>query len=202
MSWVGASGFRGVVCVATMLVGVCLGVGEARAAQILLDPGFESGALSPNWIPNTNGVVTTSANVHSGAYAVQSGANTYFEQAIASTPTAQITELSFWLQQDTGAFAMVHLIYSDASSENVVINDPATGWFHADITSDLDSGKALTAFWVFGASSLGVPDTTFDDFVLDVTEAQAVPEPVSVGLMLTGILGVTGARMAKARRRA
>jgi len=57
-----------------------------------------------------------------------------------------------------------------------------TGWTYYDLTASLATGKALTAFTIYGSSAAA---TWVDDVVL-VSSVTAVPEPASALLMLAG----------------
>jgi hypothetical protein len=182
------------IVVLAMLVTVF--VSEAPAANILVNPGFETGALAP-WVNGTDfcgGCVwaVTDTDSHSGTFSAFVNGNRLLEQTFAAIDTALLTEASLWLRMPGGptAIADIQVRYADDTFDDVLVDVPTT-WTQFDVTSLLAAGKELVAFGVFGCSGCGGESLTFaDDFVID-TGARAVPLPATLALLLLGV-GVFG----------
>jgi hypothetical protein len=183
---------------------IVLGASPALAANILTNPGFETGALSP-WFQDFNGTPTepedwnvTGADAHSGAFSATVIGNKSIRQDFAPVSTDDIVEFSYWLKQPefAEAFSALELFYSDASTgfgTCVTVFD-ASGWGLCDMTSDLTPAKNLVGFSVFGFQGGGdAEDRTFlDDATIDTTAA-LVPGPrtlvfLGVGLAALGAI--------------
>jgi hypothetical protein len=155
----------------------------AIAANSLLNPGFETGALAP-WT-NSNDFCAgctwsvNSADAHSGTYSAVVDGNRLILQTASPIPVSSITAVSFWARHPdaaTGADIAVFFEYSDASSEEELLFTTNSAWTFFDVLASLDSGKSLTGFGVYGNSGAAA---RFDDALIEV-----VPEP-SAWLLLT-----------------
>ena len=156
---------------------VTLSCGPALVANILVNPGFESGALAPWYSPTQQWSVTT-AQVHSGTYSATDVGNNQIRQDFAPIPTAQITEVSFWLKQPEAQISAIDFFYSNGSSEENLVFLSGTDWQLFNVTSWLDAGKQLAGLGIWGYSG-GPPgeDRTYLD---DVT---ITPEPAAITLL-------------------
>ena len=91
-------------------------------------------------------------------------------------------------------FDSVTLTYSDNTTENVLVNTlgGSNDWTFVNLTNDLDPGKSLTGFLIYGTS----PGPAYlDDFTL--VTASRVPESSTTIAML----GLAIVSLATLRRR-
>jgi hypothetical protein len=154
------------------------------ASNVLDNPGFESGILSP-WfqandfsagLPKEDWNVTSS-EAHSGMFSATNIGNIELRQNFSAVPTETITEVSFWWRHpDGGNTPLAYtLFYSDTSQEVGIATAPTDEYQFIDVTASLDPGKSLNGISVYGFNG-AIPGRTFvDDFVIE-----AVPEPVGI----------------------
>jgi hypothetical protein len=137
--------------------------GWGSRGNVLVNPGFETGAMGPWYQDAGSGPEpwnVTSAEAHSGSYCATTVGNNRIRQDFAPVPTADITEVSFWIMEPgpgTTAYAGWFL-YENGSSEQVGTTFPPNGlpeWTFVDMTAHLDPGKNLVAFGVWGYSGGG-----------------------------------------------
>lgn len=178
--------------------------GTGFAANILVNPGFETGALAP-WFNSTDfcGGCTwsvTSSDSHTGTFSAMVSGNRLIEQDFDPVSTALITEVSLWLRMPGGptAIAAVFFKYSDSSTEENIVTLLTTGWTQFDVTAFLDPGKSLSGVGVFGCTGCGGGSTTFtDDWIVDAPVG--VPEPSATWALVA--LGSTMSALFAPRRR-
>lgn len=164
------------------------------AANVLINGGFESGVFNP-WTTGSTPSIT-SAQAHTGTYSVASFSSDLISQSFASIATSDISEVSFWAKRSGGVFDLVQFLYSDSSSDNVVVNSLGKGddWTQFDVTSSLAAGKNLVGFQIYGTS----PGPAYlDDFVINASTGGA-PEP-SVWAMLLAGFGAVGVGLRRRR---
>jgi hypothetical protein len=161
--------------------------GLALGANILINPDYETGALTP-WFQlqdfggPTNWTITN-ADAHTGIYSATDQGNKLIAQYFAAVPTSNITLASVWVKNPNALFNAIYLEYSDATSANGLF--ATTGqWQYVDFTPWLAPGKSLTAVGVWGYSSGGTDERTYvDDWTVE-----AVPEPASLGMFACAAL--------------
>jgi hypothetical protein len=190
------SGRSCAVAIAAVLIALVVGIGNAAAQELLVNPGFEDGVLTP-WTIDANWAIGTT-NCYSGAYCAGTTGNFYIQQTFAPVPTAQITSFTFWIRQvATNPAAAIQLNYSDTSSEQPLIY-PTSTWTQFDMTAELDAGKSLTSIRIYGNSSGA---TFLDDVSLQGTrEAPVIPVLGWQGLLtLAALLALAGAALARQR---
>lgn len=179
-----------------LLVVLCLlVVTPVPAANILSNPGFESGVLSPWYNDEDFGAVepwnVTNTDAHSGTFSATNAGDSSIRQDFAAIAAASITELSFWIKQPEAAIFVAEYFYSDATSAQGALQFLSGGdWEFFDLTSELDVTKQLTGFAVFGYQGFDdIEDRTFlDDVLIDAPRTPTVPEPSSILLLSLGVV--------------
>jgi hypothetical protein len=169
-------------------------LGSAFADELIVNGGFESGVLSPwfngrdfcggNCVPwNVN-----NTNPHTGMFSAMDVGNIELRQNFNPTPASMITNVSFWVNNSAGVDA-VDFFYTDNSDEEFVVFTTPGIWNLADVTSDLDLGKTLSGFSIWGCDPAC---TTFVDDV-SITTNVATPEPGTLVMLGSGVLAFAGA---------
>jgi hypothetical protein len=166
---------------------------QARAGEILVNPGFETGSLSP-WFQDRNfggsvNWMVTNSDSHSGTFSATNNGNLELRQNFAGVPAALITDVSFWARHPdptVGPLAF-DFFYSDGTDDEFLVNTSGSGWNFFDVTSNLDTTKTLTGFSVFGNSD-GVT------FVDDLNILTSLPEPSCLALLGLGLGGLAAWR--------
>lgn len=160
---------------------------SSQAANLLANSSFETGDFS-SW-STEGGAWVTHADAHTGSFAFSGFSGDAVTQTFAAVGTNDITELSFWGKRSGGLYDLVILNYSDSSSANVIVNtlSGSDDWTYVNITGQLDAGKSLVGFQVYGTSP---GPALLDDFVL-AGPAPAVPEPSTCALMALGLAGLS-----------
>ena len=152
----------------------------AHAANVLVNPGFETGSLNP-WFADFGAPTVTNADAHTGSFSVAALGGDSIRQNFASVATNSVTEVSFWAKRPPFQFDQYSLYYSDAPTTTDVIQGSTSDWAQFNVTSHLTPGAHLTGFSIFGTS----PGPAFlDDFVIN-----AIPEPSGVVLSVVAFVG-------------
>ncbi len=176
---------------------IAVAVAMPASAGTILNPGFESGILTPWFGDRHFGLVTppsvTTLEAHSGLYSATWVGNYELRQNFDPVATNLITEISFWTKQPemVNLSLQVWFFYSDSTYSAFVpeIGNPQN-WLKADVTTYLETGKILTGFSVWGYEDELTPAddiTYFDDVTLTTS---AVPESSLLVLLGIGIAGV------------
>lgn len=163
-------------------VSVLLGSRTAPEAgpngNILQNPGFESGVLTPWFIANnfcsSPCKPWTVGTIHprTGTYDGGDIGNIEVEQDFTGVSTSTITKVVLWVRHPTGTFlpAAVDFIYTDGTDQEFVVDTTDQYWDSFDLTSDILSGSTLSGIGVYGFSGGGVTPTTFIDNVSILTQ--------------------------------
>jgi hypothetical protein len=177
---------------------------SAAQANVLINPGFESGGLSP-WSQTADfsghaygDWSVTTADSHSGGFSATDIGNKLIEQDFAAVAGSSITEISFWLKHPGASWApaAVFFKYSDSSTTQGMVSSSTTGWEFFNVTGSLDTSKSLVGFGVYGCSCGDdfQSTTLVDDFKITA----GVPEPATWALMIGGF-GLAGAAVRRRR---
>ncbi|MBI1896829.1 MAG: hypothetical protein HYS04_09905, partial [Acidobacteria bacterium] len=188
------------------LLSTAVFVPSARAGNILLNEGFESGDLSP-WFriltPNRNQCSmtycefwnVTSTDSHSGVFSITDVGSMELRQSFAPLPVSDIAGISFWAKDPNALFGVGYeLFYSDNPDPALYLNSflaPLTTsvWTYIDVTPNLTPGKQLVGISISGYDRF--PSTpTPRVFVDDITVNVSTPEPQSGYLILIGVVGM------------
>lgn len=163
-----------------------LGAAPAGAVNLLANPGFESGALSPwyqardfdghggaNWFVQSD-------NVHSGSFAARADDNYELRQDVTPTAASSIVDISVWSVNSGMAY---DLFYTDGTDNEFVIYGDGENWMKFNLTSNLDPSKTLSGISFWG-------NTGYVAFIDDASITTGVPEPAAWALMLLGVSGL------------
>ena len=153
---------------------------SANAANVLVNPGFETGTLSP-WFANGGVPTVSNADPHSGTFSAAALGSDSIRQNFAPVATSDITEVSVWIKRPPFQFNQYSFYYSDNTSSTHLIQGNSSNYDQFNLTSNLTLGKSLNGFSIFGTS----PGPSFmDDFTIDV-----IPEPSGALVVLTVLAG-------------
>jgi PEP-CTERM motif len=159
--------------------------------ELLQNGGFESGALSPWYNARdfcNNGTCSswavTNSNPHNGTYSAMDIGNFEMRQDFTPTPGSQITDVSFWIYTSAPASAF-DFFYTDSSDEEFVVFAPQNTWTLETVTADVNAGKTLSGFSIWGSSP---SITTY----VDDASITATPEPSTLVLLGGSALALCG----------
>jgi hypothetical protein len=160
------------------------------SAQVLSNPGFETGALSP-WFQGNDYSIGEEWNVttlspHSGNFAATNTGNKEIRQNLTAVPTNSIQTISFWASHEDPDLDLLSydFFYSDGTTNEFYVNPIGSGYKFYDVTGKLSRSKNLVGFSIYGVLG-SAPGRTFLD---DVTIA-TIPEPSAT--MLIGVAAIT-----------
>ncbi len=111
--------------------------------------------------------------------------NIELRQDFTPTPGSLITNVSFWVDSQPGVDA-VDFFYTDSSDEEFVVFPTANVWTLENVTSDVNKGKTLMGFSIWGA------DPNWITYVDDASVTTSVPEPSTLIMLGGGALAMLG----------
>jgi PEP-CTERM motif len=161
-----------------------------HAANILQNPGFESGDLSP-WYQDRAFNVTEDWNVtaddsYEGNFSATVAGAGELRQDIPPTLVADIVEFSLWVRHPLDSLRPVSVIFfaTDGFYQQNVVNLTTDWEFIDDPMSFVPDDATVIGISISGFSdnAEGEDRTYIDDVRLIV-----VPEPASLGLLLVGV---------------
>ena len=163
--------------------------GSAFAGELIVNGGFESGALNP-WFNARNFCGgpcspwdTTTSVVHSGNFSATDIGNIEIRQNFTPTAGSDITDVSLWINNSAGVDA-VDFFYTDNSDEEFVIFSNPGVWNFVDILADVNTSKTLSGISFWGCDTGCV--TYLDD--VSITTGTTTPEPSSLLMIASGLL--------------
>ncbi len=160
--------------------------GMALGFVVLVNPGYETGSLSPwyqmldyggatNW-------TTTTLDVHTGVFSATCQGNKLLVQSFAPVPTSASVVASVWVKNPNALTNAIYLEYSDSTGGSPLFG--TTGqWQYVDFTPWLTPGKNLVGVGIWGYGAGGTHERTYvDDWRV------IIPEPASLLLLAVATL--------------
>jgi len=150
----------------------------AGPANLLQNPGFETGSLAPWFAEAGTPMVTSPQGIHSGSYGLTAPFGATIRQNFAATPVSEITHVSFYIDNALPEPAQVWLTYyyDDGTSFEFFLSADSGDFKFARVDAYLEPGKNLNGFSSRTGSALG--NVYLDDFLI------IAPEPTSILLAL------------------
>ncbi|HKD04212.1 MAG TPA: VCBS repeat-containing protein [Terriglobales bacterium] len=132
------------------------------ATNLLMNPGFESGALSP-WVQGRDFCSSPCRNwaavqsmPKAGKFDGGDEGNIELVQNFTATSTSSLTKVALWVRHPAGSQPIAaDLFYTDGTDDEFVAFTTDANWDALDFTADLATGKMLDGFSVFGFSGGG-----------------------------------------------
>ncbi len=169
-----AAGAAFSVVLATVGVVAATTGAQAAAANLVQNPGFESGALSPWTCSSGSGTIVTSP-VHSGADALRGtpagSDDAQCSQTVSVQPNSAYT-LSAWVN---GSY--VYLGDTGTGTTDGSTWTPGTGGGYSQLTTSFTTGASTTSLTIWVHGWYGQPAYEADDFSLTGPGGGGSPSP-------------------------
>jgi len=143
-------------------------------AELLINPGFETGSLAP-WTISASWTVVGN-NPHSGAFCAYDVGNNFIRQDFAPINTASVQSITFWMRQPEAQISAFDLFYTDNTFDEQIWFVPTT-WAQQDITFFMrPPGNMLNGIrlWGYQGGGKGLDETFLDDVSIQVEGATAI----------------------------
>jgi len=179
-----------------LIIAVLLMSPAAASANLLVNPGFETGNFS-GWTPSIVGLQTVSdSNPHSGQYEARIYQFGNFSQNVTVTPNTVYKLSSFMYIPTNGGYASISLTFFNASGTSSFEQERSWERYPGSQQYEIIETDWLTAPSYAAYARVRCSVTTagsyidFDDVSLDV-----IPEPTSLLLLFSGLTGLFGLRL-------
>jgi hypothetical protein len=177
----------------TIIIAILLTLPAAASANLLTNPGFETGNFS-GWTPYAYGSENvSSANPHTGQYEARIYNNGWITQTVNLTPNIAYKLSSYlYMPQDGGDAAISITFYNSTGTtsfqqERSWVRIPGNQQYEK-IETDWLTAPDYTAYAKVRCSVDSAGSyIDFDDVSLDV-----IPEPSSLLILLSGLTGLFG----------
>ncbi|MBN2585750.1 MAG: hypothetical protein JXR55_00525 [Candidatus Fermentibacteraceae bacterium] len=131
--------------------------------ELLANPGFEDGVLTP-WTTSNWTVVTT--DPHSGTYCAFDEGNYWIKQEFTPSDVKNIVSVTFWYRQPEAAIFAFDFLYGPSDYDEEIVYVTGPNWTEYDLTYFLRSTGNLQAIRFYGYSGAGPdPDYSYLDDV-------------------------------------
>ncbi len=166
----------------------------ADTVEQLVNPGFETGSLSPWQSPMWQ---VTNIDSHTGQYCAADVGNYWIRQNFSPVLTDSIISITFWSRQPDPQIQAFDFIYNDSTYYENIVWVPAT-WQQFNVTSYLPAGRTMVALRIWGYSGGNPPiDSTYMDDVsiqvvtqgTKVEERMAIARPLALNISPNPVRG-------------
>jgi len=191
---------RNKILIVSLTLFASLGLNSLAEANLLINPGFETGNFS-GWTPYIFGSETVSnTNPHTGQYQARISNYGWMTQTVNLTPNTSYKLSSFLYMPQDGGYASISITFYNASGTTSFQQERSWERYPGDqqydkIETDWIAAPSYTAYAKVQCSVTTAP--TYIDF--DDVDLEVIPEPSSLVLLLAGLTGLSGLSFKKRR---
>ncbi len=135
----------------------------AGAQNILQNPGFETGTLSP-WTTNAWTITNTDRQAGTFAAEVMGTGQNWIMQTFTPVNATDIQSIGIWVKQTSGDPIQIELIYENNDRDMFQVNT-GRAWTFVNLSPHLRGTGMLTGIRIWGATQGGADDLTLIDEV-------------------------------------